>query len=147
VDEWLTRHALQNQKKHLSITRVLIAPDATIAGYYTIAMGQVDFGALPLDVAKTLPRRALPVALLAWLGIDSGFQGQGLGARLLARALADCHDASHTFAFVAVILDCVDEKAKAFYQHWDFREMPGNSMRLYLSAATLEALTGSPRHG
>jgi hypothetical protein len=59
---------------------------------------------------------------------------------LLAKALADCYAASRTFAFVAVVIDCIDENAKAFYRHWDFREMPGHPLRLYLSAAALQAL-------
>jgi GNAT superfamily N-acetyltransferase len=140
VDDWLARRALQNQEKHLSVTQVLVSADGAVAGYYTIATGQVDFGALPPDVTKQLPKRALPVAILAWLGIDRRFQSKGLGTMLLAQALADCYRASRTFAFVAVILDCMDVRAKAFYQRWDFRELPGSHMRLYLSAKTLEAL-------
>ncbi len=34
-----------------------------------------------------LPRRVLPVAVLAWLGVSEGCQGQGLGRLLLAQAL------------------------------------------------------------
>jgi len=140
VDDWLARHALQNQDKHLSVTQVLVAADGSLAGYYTIATGQVDFGALPPEIAKNLPKRALPVAVLAWLGVDRRFQSMELGTRLLAQALADCHNATNTFAFVAVILDCIDASAKAFYERWDFRELPGSPMRLFLSAATLQAL-------
>ncbi|MEZ4314162.1 MAG: GNAT family N-acetyltransferase [Polyangiaceae bacterium] len=130
LDAWLARQALQNHEKHLSVTRVLLDTGARIAGYYTLATGQVDFGDLPSDLAKKLPRRALPVAVLAWLGVDKKHQGQGLGARLLAQALADCHAAGQTFAFVAVILDCIDDSAKSFYQRWDFQELPGRSMPL-----------------
>jgi GNAT superfamily N-acetyltransferase len=140
VDAWLAKQALQSQDKHLSVTRVLVGPEAAIAGFYTIATGQVDFGDLPPELAKHLPRRALPVAVLAWLGVDRTLQGKGLGARLLAQALADCHAAGRTFAFVAVVLDCVDADAKAFYQRWDFLEMPGHPMRLFLAARALEAL-------
>lgn len=140
MDDWLRRHALQHQEKHLSVTQVLIAADEALAGYYTIATGQIDFGDLPADVKKGLPKRALPVAILAWLGLDQRFQGRGLGSRLLANALSDCYRASRTFAFVAVVLDCVDKSAKSFYEHWDFREMPGCPMRLYLSAGLLETL-------
>jgi GNAT superfamily N-acetyltransferase len=140
VDDWLARHALQNQEKHLSVTQVLVAADGSLAGYYTIATGQVDFGGLPPEIAKSLPKRALPVAVLAWLGVDRRFQCEGLGTRLLAQALADCYNASHTFAFVAVILDCIDESAKAFYARWNFRELPGQPMRLFLSARALKAI-------
>ena len=140
VDDWLTQRALQNQEKHLSVTQVLVAADGSVAGFYTIATGQVDFGALPPDMASKLPKRALPVAVLAWLGVDRKFQSKGFGSRLLARALVDCFDASRTFAFVAVILDCIDESAKEFYKRWDFRELPGNPMRLFLPAQSLEVL-------
>lgn len=143
VNEWLRSHALQNQSKHLSTTRVLLHSDEAIAGFYTLATGQVDFGDLPVELVRRLPRRALPVAVLAWLGVDHRFQGQGLGDRLIAQALRDCHGAGQTFAFIAVILDCLNEKAKAFYQRWDFQELPGHPYRLFLSADLLESLMKS----
>jgi hypothetical protein len=46
---------------------------------------------------------------------------------------------------VAVILDCLDEAAKAFYQRWDFREVPGRPMRLFLPFSALEALMSKDR--
>ena len=140
VDDWLATKALQHQQKHLSVTKVLLDQHGAIAGYYTLAIGQVDFGDLPASVAKRLPKRLLPIAVLAWLGVHSVRQGQGLGQLLLAQALRDCHDAGKTFAFVAVILDCINDAAKAFYRQWDFEELPGNPSRLFLSAARLAAM-------
>lgn len=140
VDLWLRRSALQSQKKHLSSTKVLLTPEDRIAGYYTLATSQVDFSDLPVDIAKSLPRRQLPVAVLAWLGIDQSFQGRGIGRRLLATALDDCYEASGTFPFIAVILDCVDASAKQFYQQFDFAELPGYPMRLYLPFKLLERM-------
>jgi GNAT superfamily N-acetyltransferase len=140
VDDWLATKALQHQEKHLSTTRVLLDEAGAIAGYYTLATGQVDFGDLPAEVVRRLPRRLLPVAVLAWLGVGAGHQGQGLGRLLLAQALRDCHEAGKTFAFVAVILDCIDDAAKAFYRHWDFEELPGHPYRLFLSAKRLDAM-------
>jgi len=140
VDDWLKSNALQNQEKHLSVTRVLLDDAGSVAGYYTLATGQVDFGDLPAAIAKKLPRRMLPVAILAWLGVSVDRRGQGFGKLLLAQALRDCHEAGRTFAFVAVILDCISDAAKAFYQHFDFEELPGHPYRLYLSATQLEAM-------
>jgi GNAT superfamily N-acetyltransferase len=140
VDDWLTTKALQNQEKHLSITKVLLDEAGAIAGYYTLATGQVDFSDLPGEVTKRLPRRMLPVAILAWLGVGADRQGQGLGQRLLAQALRDCYEAGKTFAFVAVILDCINDAAKAFYRRYDFQELPGLPYRLFLSAGQLEAM-------
>jgi GNAT superfamily N-acetyltransferase len=140
VDDWLKTKALQHQDKHLSVTKVLLDDNGAIAGYYTLATGQVDFGDLPAAVAKKLPKRMLPAAMLAWLGVASGRQGQGLGKLLLAQALRDCYEAGQTFAYIAVILDCIDDKAKAFYQQYDFAELPGHPYRLYITAAQLETM-------
>ncbi len=140
VDRWLATKAWQHQHKHLSVTKVLLDAEGSIAGYYTLATGQVDFGDLPLEVARRLPRRALPVAVLAWLGVDMAYQGRGLGGRLLAQALRDCYEASKTFAFVAVILDATGDASKSFYEHWDFQEMPGHPYRFFLSANRLKAM-------
>jgi GNAT superfamily N-acetyltransferase len=144
VDDWLAAKALQNQDKHLSVTKALLDEAGAIAGFYTLATGQVDFADLPAEVAKRLPRRLLPVAVLAWLGVSTPHQGQGLGRLLLAQALRDCYEAGRTFAFIAVLLDCLDDKAKAFYQRWDFEELPGHPYRLFLSAQRLEAMMQGP---
>jgi GNAT superfamily N-acetyltransferase len=105
---------------------------------------QVDFSDLPPDLIRRLPPRDLPVGVLAWLGVDRDEQGQGLGSRLLAQALRDCYEAGRTFAVVAVILDCIDDDAKAFYRRWDLRDLPGHCNRLYLSWRQLELMmTGS----
>lgn len=140
VDSWLATKALQQQEKRLSATKVLLDAAGAAAGYYTLATGQVDFGDLPPEIARRLPRRFLPVAVLAWLGVSSAHQGQGLGRLVLAQALRDCHEAGKTFAFVAVLLDCIDDGAKAFYRHFDFEELPGHPYRLFLSAKLLDKM-------
>lgn len=140
VDDWLATKALQHQKKHLSMTKVLLDDAGDIVGYFTLATGQVDFSDLPTELARPLPRRLLPVAVLAWFGIAQTHQGQGLGDLLLAQALRDCWEAGQTFPFVAVILDCLNESAREFYRRWDFAELPGYPFRLFLSANHLHAM-------
>lgn len=142
VDDWLATKALQHQNKHLSATKVLLGSTGEIAGYYTLATGQVDFSGLPHEIVRHLPKRVLPVAVLAWLGVSSRHQGRGLGRSLLSQALRDCFEAGKVFPFVAVVLDCIDDSAKAFYRRWDFHEIPGHPYRLYLSARTLAAMMG-----
>ena len=140
VDDWLATKALQNHEKRLSTTIVLVDDRDAIAGFYTLATGQVDFNELPNETAKKLPKRMLPAAVLAWLGISIDHQGQGLGQRLLARALLDCYEASQIFAFIAVILDCVDDAAKSFYLHHRFEELSGQPYKLFLPIAKLDAM-------
>ena len=143
VNNWLRTKALQNQKKRLSSTKVLLDSEKRIAGFYTLATGQVDFSDLPIEISRKLPQRPLPIAVLAWLGVSSSHQKQGLGTLLLAHALRDCHRAGETFAFVALIIDCINDSAKAFYQHWNFTELPGYSNRFFLSAQLLSEIATS----
>jgi GNAT superfamily N-acetyltransferase len=144
VNDWLHTKTLQHQDKRLSATQVLLDRNGAIAGFYALATGQVDFGDLPCELARKLPRRALHVAILAWLGVSVAYQGEKLGDLLLAQALRDCYEAGQTFAFVAVVLDCVDDRAKAFHQRWDFAALTGSPYRLYLSSQTLAAMTPPP---
>ena len=144
VENWLATKALQHQEKRLSTTRVLLDAAGDIVGYYTLATGQVDFSDLPAEISRKVPRRLLPVAVLAWLGVHTSHQGEGFGKLLLAQALRDCWEAGKTFAFVAVILDCVNDSAKAFYEHWNFTELPGYPYRLFVSAKHLDAMMKSP---
>lgn len=140
VDDWLANKALQNQKKHLSTTKVLLDESDGIAGYYTLATAQVNFADLPAEVTRKLPDRMLPVAILAWLGVASDRHRQGIGRLLVSQALRDCFEAGQVFAFIAVIVDCIDDAAKAFYQRFDFAELPGYPYRLYISTAKLEQM-------
>lgn len=140
VDNWLATKALQNQEKRLSVSKVLLDGDGEIAGYYTLATAQLDFSDLPAEAAKGLPKRLLPVAVLAWLGVAAHLKGQGLGKKLLAKALRDCYEAGQTFAFIAVILDCLNDDAKAFYGRFHFRELPGHPYRLFITAREVEAM-------
>lgn len=103
-------------------------------------MGEIEFGKLPEHFVKGLPRRNLPLAFLAWLGIDSPQQRKGLGERLLVQALTDALAASEHLSFVALALDCLDEGVKGFYLRFDFEELPEDPLRLFLSHAKLRKL-------
>lgn len=144
VDDWLATKALQHQTKHLSATKVLVDDLGAIAGYYSLAPAQIDFSDLPAELGRHLPHRLLPAALVAWLGVDVAHQGQGLGSRLLGQSLRDCWEGGKVFPFVLVILDCVDEKARSFYEKCGFAQLPGQPYRLYLSAQQLEAMMNQP---
>jgi GNAT superfamily N-acetyltransferase len=140
VDDWLKKRARQAQDKRLSVARVLVQAPDTIAGYYTLAMGQVSFDELPHEITRKLPSTLLPIVTLAWLGLAESYQGKGLGKRLLAQALQDCHRTGQLMPFVAVLLDCATQNAKAFYQCYDFEELPGHPMTLMLPWKLLDAM-------
>lgn len=143
VDKWLKKRARQAQDKHMATTRVLVEEPGIIAGFYTLAMGQVNFDELPSEMARRLPGTLLPIVTLAWLGVDERYQGRGLGKRLLAQALSDCHATGQLMPFVAVLLDCATPRAKTFYQRYDFEELPGHPMTLILPWKLLDEIMKS----
>lgn len=140
VDDWLKKRARQAQDKRLSITRVLVHSPDTIAGFYTLAMGHVSFDELPFETARKLPATLLPIITLAWLGLATLYQGKGLGKRLLAQALLDCHRTGQVMPYVAVLLDCATKDVKSFYQRYDFQELPGHPMTLMLPWKLLDSM-------
>lgn len=140
VNRWFRQNARQSQEKNLSSTKILLDEHETVAGYYTLAFGHVHLDQLPHELARKLPRQLLPIVTLAWLGVDKRFHGQGIGDMLTAHALLQCHAASSSAGFVAVVIDCVSERAKAFFQRFDFIEFPGRPLKLLLPKALLDAM-------
>jgi GNAT superfamily N-acetyltransferase len=140
ADRWLRENARQAQDKRLSVTRVLVDGPDRVVGFYTLAMGHVSFSDLPREITGRLPNTLLPIVTLAWLAVDRAHQGRGLGKRLLAQALNDCHATGQLMPFVAVILDCLHPRSKLFYQRYDFSEVPGYPMKLVLPWNLLDAM-------
>jgi N-acetylglutamate synthase-like GNAT family acetyltransferase len=102
-----------------------------VVGYYTLASGSVAFHGVPR--AKGLPREyPIPVILLARLAVDLSMRGRGLGGVLLFDALERSAEVSQVSAVYAVIVDALDERAKAFYQHYHFEESLDDPLRLFL---------------
>lgn len=74
------------------------------------------------------------------MGVSAGRQGQGLGRLLVAQALRQAWTAGRTLAFVGVVVDCLDEPLKAFYERFDFVPLPDHPLRVYLSSRELGAM-------
>jgi hypothetical protein len=43
-----------------------------------------------------------------------------------------------------VVLDCINDAARAFYRQWGFSALPGHPYRLFVSAKQLDAMLQSP---
>ena len=69
------------------------------------------------------------------LALDERFIGQGLGSILMMNALHRALEASRNIASFAVVVDALDDDAKAFYLHYDFIPFEGYPMKLFLPHA------------
>ncbi|MGH9846286.1 MAG: GNAT family N-acetyltransferase [Blastocatellia bacterium] len=140
LNRYLLQFASQHQRKNIGRIYVATAPDdRRVVGYYTLANGAVTFQSVPRS--KGLPREyPIPVILLARLAMDRSMQGKGLGAVLVFDALKRAAEVAEISAAYAVIVDALNEKAKAFYQHYHFEESLDDPMRLFLPMHDIRAL-------
>jgi len=140
ADEWLRQKALPAMKKNTSTTRVLVDAESRIAGYYSLANTALDVSLVPPEfLGGQPPTRPPPTVTLAWLGVDLGFAGRGLGTYLFLQALADCVRAYEVIRFVAVIVDALDDDNVNYYQSKGFWRVPGTTHKLYMPASLLLA--------
>jgi GNAT superfamily N-acetyltransferase len=86
LNSWLVRYALQNQNANAAQTYVAMA-DLTVAGYYSLSVGQVEHASAPTRLQKGLARHPIPVMLLARLAVHEDWQRRGVGRLLLADAV------------------------------------------------------------
>jgi GNAT superfamily N-acetyltransferase len=94
---------------------------------------------LPEDIAERLPRYPLiPATLIGRLAIDRRHHGQGWGSFLLLDALHRCTRSQ--VASFAVIVDAIDDDARAFYVHEGFLPLPDTPRRLFRRMSDIEAL-------
>ncbi len=123
LDRFLQTQALQEMKRMVSGTRVLVdssAPD-TILGYYSLANAGVLLERIPLHLSVRLPKYPeVPATLLGRLARDQAFRGQGLGERLLVDALRTAYLAGESIGSAVVLVDAINEEAGRFYMRYGF---------------------------
>ena len=139
LDRWLTRYAGQGERRDAVRTFVSTAQQ-TVSGYYTVVAGQLEHRQATADTRRGLSRHfPIPVAVLARLAVARRYQGQGLGAMLLADALARVGGASNEVAMRAVVVHAIDDRATAFYARYGFRSLAATPRTLMVTLAEIRA--------
>jgi GNAT superfamily N-acetyltransferase len=141
LNRYLKEVARQSADRNLGVTQVIVpsAGESQIMGYFTLVTRTVESPTLD---EKRLPRGPIGVTLLGRLATDTRYQGQGLGKRMLLRAMAETEAASRRIGIYALVLDALDEEALAWYMKLDFGFKPvlDDPMRLYVPVSFIEQL-------
>lgn len=139
LDDYLHRFARQHATANVS--RTLVAADgSTVLGFYSLAMAAILKNQLPAAYATRLPRFPLPVARLARLAVGLQHQGQGLGERLLMDALQRCARLAEEIGMLGVIVDAKHERARAWYERYEFERFPDAPLTLWLPTEAIMRL-------
>ncbi len=142
LNDYLKRQANQDVKRNLSICFVLTDESEIVKGYYTLSNTAINRKYLPVAITKKMPNsyNDLPATLLGRLAIDKSDKGKGLGELLLIDALKRSHDvANESLGSLAVIVDPLNEKAKAFYKKYGFIDLP-DCGKMFLPMKTIGQL-------
>ena len=139
LDQYFQRQVTQDTRRNLASPFIMVMPDGAIGGYYTLSSTAIRLHDLPEEVARRLPRYPLvPATLIGRLAIDRRYHGQGWGSFLLLDALHRC--ATAEIACFAVIVDAIDDEARAFYLHQSFLPLPDSPHRLFRRMSDIDAL-------
>ena len=139
LDRYFRVQVGQDTKRRVTACFVATEAKGQIAGYYTLASASVSLADLPEALAQKLPRHpSVPAVRMGRLAVDQAYQGEGLGAALLADALRRAVKAE--IAAYAFIVDAKDETAARFYLHHGFVALPEQPLCLLMALATVKNL-------
>ena len=113
-----------------------------MAGFYTLVVGEVAIEDAPERLKKGLARHPIPLMLLARMGVSARFQGQGVGKGLLKDAMLRTLAAADIAGIRAFAVHAKDDKARAFYEHFDFIPSPSDPLHLFVLVKDLREALG-----
>lgn len=142
LNEFLQKQARQNADRNVGVTHVVVpeAGSTRILGYYTIVTRTIESALVPDN--KKLPRGPLGVVLLGRLAVDKNAQGQGLGKRMLLRAIRQTEQVAREIGIYALVLDALDEEARSWYLrlNFGFETLADDPNHLFLPVSVIRQL-------
>ena len=139
LDAWLRGKARLNEAKGGARTYVACDGDR-VAGFYSLAATSVEKRRLSSRVGRNMPE-PVPAILLGQLAVDSAYRGRRLGADLLVDAARRARAAAGVVGARAIVVQAIDEQAKAFYGRFGFRPFSDREpLMLLLRISELDAL-------
>jgi predicted N-acetyltransferase YhbS len=131
LDDWLVRHGRQAQSS-VSVKTFVVANGCRVAGYFSLAVGQVDSVEAPERIRKGMGQYPIPVVLLARLAVDCAYQGRGIGVGMLQDAIRRTLLIAEQAGIRALLTHPIDANADAFYRRFGFVSSPVRDGQLLL---------------
>ncbi|MBF0373555.1 MAG: GNAT family N-acetyltransferase, partial [Alphaproteobacteria bacterium] len=134
LDRYVREQAGQDGRRGTARIFVDVACDQPerVLGFFTLSAAAVVPSDLPPEMERRLPRHPIPAALVGRLAIDRSVSRRGLGSVLLADAVKKTKFAAATVAMSVIVVDPIDETARAFYAAFGFRSLLGPQRRMFL---------------
>jgi predicted N-acetyltransferase YhbS len=137
LDGWLRRRARANQVSGASRTFV-VCEGKKVIGHYALACGAVTVETAPGRFRRNMPD-PIPVAVLARLAVDHGWQGKGLGRALFRDAARRVAQAADAIGIRGIVVHAISSEAKKFYLALGFDPSPREPMMLMVTLPDVRA--------
>jgi GNAT superfamily N-acetyltransferase len=137
LDAWLKQRALRNQASGAARTFV-VCDDQRVVAYFALASGAIAVAEATGRLRRNMPD-PIPIAVLARLAVDHGYQGRGLGRALLRDAGLRILQAADVIGIRGVIVHALDAEAEAFCRHLGFDPSSLDAMTLMITLSDLRA--------
>lgn len=112
-----------------------------MVGFYALAAAAVERRSTPGRIRRNMPE-PVPAILLSRLAVDRTEQGHGLAAHLLRDAVTRSVAAADLIGVRAILVHALQDRARAFYMHFDFEPSPTDPLHLLLSIKDARAIAG-----
>jgi GNAT superfamily N-acetyltransferase len=142
LNQWLRKHALQNQGAGAAQSYVGLLGGVVI-GYYSLAVGQIEYINAPERLRKGLARHPVPIMLLARLAVDKSWQKKGVGRALLRDAVLRTLQAAEIAGIRALAVHAKDDAARRYYEQFDFEASPADPLHLLVLLKDLRKRVGA----
>jgi GNAT superfamily N-acetyltransferase len=133
--------AMASKQAKKDNTRTFVLEDNSnniqVIGFYTLTMTPIELQNLPENLQKK-HQSATSGGLIARLGVDRKYKGQGFGEWLLIDALTKLLSASDSVAFPVIIVEAKDG-SKHFYEKYGFTAFKGDGNKLFITIADVRA--------
>ena len=141
MNDWLQKHAGNNQSSGASKTYIIATTEGQIVGYYSIAAGAVARQSALRSLGHNAPD-PIPVGVIGRLAVDKEWSGRGIGAGLLKDAVLRIVGAAQIIGIRAIIVHSLPE-ALAFYTRFGFQESKLEPLLLMYPLEKISALLNS----
>lgn len=131
LNAWLIRHARQAHASGSARTYVVV-DDQRVAGYFSLAVGQIDSLDGPGRARKGMGNDPIPVVILARLAVATIDQGRGLGVGLLQDAIRRTLAVADQAGVRALLTHPINDAAARFYLRFGFEVSPAREQQLIL---------------
>ena len=141
MNDWLQKHAGNNQSSGASKTYIIATTEGQIVGYYSIAAGAVARQSALRSLGHNAPD-PIPVGVIGRLAVDKEWSGRGVGAGLLKDAVLRIVGAAQIIGIRAIIVHSLPD-ALAFYTRFGFVESKLEPLLLMYPLEKISALLNS----